>query len=159
MNAGRILAALAMMTVASTASAQVTQDVTIAVNAISQIAVTGGAQSLTISTATAGSNPTSASVTVSWAVTTNQANQKVTASIDQAMPANVTLFAQLEAPTAGGLSTGPNPLSTTASDLVTGMSTLAESGLDLIYTLSATPAAGVVASTTRTVTYTITAGP
>ena len=159
MNAGRILAALAIMTVASTASAQVTQDVTIAVNAISQIAVTGGAQSLTISTATAGSNPTSASVTVSWAVTTNQSNQKVSASIDAAMPAGVTLTAQMETPSAGGLSTGPNPLSTSSVDLVTGISTLAESGLDLIYVLSATPAAGVVASTTRTVTYTITAGP
>ncbi len=159
MNAGRILAALAMMTVASTASAQVTQDVTIAVNAISQIAVTGGAQSLTISTATAGSNPTNASVTVSWAVTTNQSNQKVSASIDAAMPAGVTLTAQMETPSAGGLSTGPNPLSTSSVDLVTGISTLAESGLDLIYVLSATPAAGVVASTTRTVTYTITAGP
>ncbi|MGH7637551.1 MAG: hypothetical protein ACREOK_07855 [Gemmatimonadaceae bacterium] len=158
MNAGRILAALAMMTVASTASAQVTQDVTIAVNAISQIAVTGGAQSLTISTATAGSNPTDASVTLSWAVTTNQTNQKITASIDAAMPANVTLRAQLEAP-AGGTSFGPNPLSTSSVDLVGNISTLAESGLDLIYTLSATPAAGVVASTTRTVTYTITAGP
>lgn len=159
MNAGRILAALAIMTVASTASAQVTQDVTIAVNAISQIAVTGGAQSLTISTATAGSNPTNASVTVSWAVTTNQSNQKVSASIDAAMPAGVTLTAQMETPSAGGLSTGPNPLSTSSVDLVTGISTLAESGLDLIYVLSATPAAGVVASTTRTVTYTITAGP
>lgn len=160
MNAGRILVGLALVGVASTATAQpVTQDVTIAVNAVSQIAVTGGAQSLTISTATAGSALTNASATVSWAVTTNQTNQKVTASVDQNLPAGVTLSAQLEAPSAGGLSTGPNPLSTTASDLVTGMSTLAESGLDLIYTLSATLAAGTVASTTRTVTYTITAGP
>ena len=158
MNAGRILAGLAMMTVASTASAQVTQDVTIAVNAISQIAVTGGAQSLTISTATAGSPTMSTSTTVSWAVTTNQANQKVTASVDQALPAGVTLFAQMEAP-AGGASFGPNALSTSSVDLVGSISTLAESGLDLIYTLSALPTAGVVASTTRTVTYTITAGP
>jgi hypothetical protein len=160
MNAGRILVALALVGVASTATAQpVTQDVTIAVNAVSQIAVTGGAQSLTISTATAGSPLTSASVTVSWAVTTNQLDQKVSASLDQNLPAGVTLSAQLEAPTAGGLSTGPNPLSTTASDLVTGISTLAEGGLDLTYTLSATLAAGTVASQTRTVTYTITAGP
>ena len=102
--------------------------------------------------------PTSASAVVSWAVTTNQSNQKVTASVDQALPAGVTLSAQLEAPP-GGLSTGPNPLSTSSSDLVTGISTLAASGLELTYTLAATPAAGVVASTTRTVTYTITAGP
>ena len=159
MNAGRILIGLALVGMASTASAQpVTQDVTIAVNAVSQIAVTGGAQSLTISTATAGSALTNASATVSWAVTTNQANQKVTASLDQNLPAGVTLSAQMEAP-AGGTSYGPNPLSTTAADLVGSISTVAESGMDLIYTLSATLAAGTVASTTRTVTYTITAGP
>src|SRR5688572_13512779 len=159
MNAGRILAGLALLTVASSASAQNTQVVNIAVNAISQVAVTGGPQSLTVSTATAGSPLTSASVTVSWAVTTNQTNQKVSASIDQNLPAGITLSAQLEAPSAGGLSTGPNPLSTAASDLVTGISTLAEAGLDLTYELSATLAAGTLASTSRTVTYTITAGP
>ena len=159
MNARRILAGLALMTVASTASAQVTQDVTIAVNAISQIAVSGGAQSLTISTATAGSPTMSTSTSVSWAVTTNQTNQKITASVDQALPAGVTLSVHAEAPSAGGMSTGPNPLTTSSADLVTGISTLAEGSIPLTYTLEATPAAGVVASTTRTVTYTITAGP
>ena len=159
MHAGRILAGLALITIASTASAQVTQDVTIAVNAISQIAVTGGAQSLTISTATAGSGLNSASSTVSWAVTTNQTNQKITASVNSALPAGVTLSVSLQAPTAGGMSTGPNALSTSAADVVTGISTVAEGGIPLTYTLSALPTAGVVASTTRTVTYTITAGP
>ena len=38
---GRILAGLAMIGVASTASAQTTQDVTIAVNEVSQIAISG----------------------------------------------------------------------------------------------------------------------
>lgn len=159
MNAGRILAGLALLTIASSASAQNTQVVTLAVNAISQVAVTGGPQSLTISTAAAGSPLTAASVTVSWAVTTNQTNQKVSASIDQNLPAGFALSAQLEAPSAGGLSTGPNALSTSAVDLVTGISTLAEAGLDLTYELSATLAAGTLASTSRTVTYTITAGP
>ena len=63
MNAGRILATVALLAgTAATASAQgaATQDVTIAVSAISQIAVTGGAQSLTVNTATAGSAPTAA---------------------------------------------------------------------------------------------------
>jgi hypothetical protein len=158
MNAGRILATVALLAGATTASAQTaTQNVTIQVNAISLIAVTGGSPSLTISTATAGSNPTDATASVSWAVTTNQSNQKVTASINSAMPANVTLSAELDAP-AGGTSAGAQSLSTTAVDMVTGISTLASAGLGLTYTLSATPAAGVVASTTRTVTYTITAG-
>jgi opacity protein-like surface antigen len=158
MNAGRILAGLAMLTVASTASAQVTQQVNIAVNGISQIAVTGGAQTLTISTAVAGSALTNATASVTWAVTTNQTNQKLSASIDANMPAGLNLQVQAEAPTAGGLSTGPNSLSTSAVDLVSGFSQLAESGLDLTYTLSASLTAAV-ASMSRTVTYTITAGP
>lgn len=159
MNAGRILATLSFLGAASAAQAQTaTQNVTIQVNAISQIAITGGSPSLTITTATAGSNPTDATAAVSWAITTNQTNQKVTASINAAMPANVTLAVNLVAPT-GATSANSQTLSTSAVDLVTGISTLAEGGLSATYTLSATPAAGVVASTTRTVTYTVTAGP
>ena len=159
MNAGRILVALALVGVASTATAQpVTQVVNIEVNAISQIAVTGGDQTLTISTATAGSPLTNASATVSWAVTTNQLNQKISASLDANLPAGLVLTAQAEAPASGGLSTGPNVLTTTASDLVTGISTTAEGGLDLTYELSASLTLGVV-SESRLVTYTITAGP
>jgi hypothetical protein len=43
-------------------------------------------------------------------------------------------------------------------DVVTGITKLAESGLSISYGLTATAAAGVVSSTTRTVTYTITGG-
>ena len=158
MSARRFLAAIGMVAAASTAQAQTaTQDVTIQVNAISRIAVTGGAQSLTITTATAGSEPTAATATVNWAITTNQTNQKVTASLDAALPANVTLSANMAQPT-GATSAGSQALGTTAVDLVTGISALAQGGLGLTYTLAATAAAGVVASTTRTVTYTITAG-
>lgn len=153
-----ILAAIALVAAASTLEAQTaTQNVTIQVNAISRISVTGGAQSLTITTATAGSQPTDATASVNWAITTNQTNQKVTASLDAAMPANVSLSASMAAP-AGATSAGAVSLGTTAADLVTGISTLAQAGLGLTYTLSATAAAGVVASTSRTVTYTITAG-
>lgn len=153
-----ILAAIALVAAASTLEAQTaTQNVTIQVNAISRISVTGGAQSLTITTATAGSQPTDATASVNWAITTNQTNQKVTASLDAAMPANVSLAASMAAP-AGATSAGAVALGTTAADLVTGISTLAQGGLGLTYTLSATAAAGVVASTSRTVTYTITAG-
>jgi hypothetical protein len=161
MNAGRILATVALLvgaTSMASAQATATQDVTIAVNAINQIAVTGGAQSLTISTATAGGAPTDASVAVSWAITTNQVDQKITAQINSAMPAGVTLSANLDAP-GTATSAGAQALTTTAVDVVNNLDTVAASGLALTYTLSATTAAGVVASTTRTVTYTITAGP
>ena len=158
MNAKRILTAVAFLAgFSSVASAQTAnQTVTFQVDAINQIAF-AGSPSLTINTATAGSAPTAATANVTWAVTTNQTGAKITASIGSAMPAGLTLTANLAAPT-GGSSAGAQSLSTTAVDLVTGITKLAEGGLGVEYSLSATPAAGVVASTTRTVTYTITGG-
>lgn len=158
MNTGRMLATVALVAgAASAASAQTsTQVVTFQVTAINQIAF-AGTPSLVVNTATAGSNPTSASdASSSWAVTTNQSGAKVTASINTNMPAGLTLSVVLVAP-AGSTSIG-SPLSTTAADLVTGITKLAQGALGVTYTLDATPAAGVVSSTTRTVTYTITGG-
>jgi hypothetical protein len=151
--------ALGITIMAGSASAQTTanQSVTIAVNPINQIAFTGS-PSLTITTATAGSNPTSVSdASATWAVTTNQTGAKITASIASALPVGVTLSVALAAPT-GGSSAGTQALGVTAVDVVTGITKLAEGGLGVTYTLGATAAAGVVASTSRVVTYTITGG-
>lgn len=150
--------ALISLTLAGSASAQTaTQTVTFAVNAINQIAFSGS-PTLTITTAVAGSDPTSVSdATATWAVTTNQSNAKITASIASAMPAGLTLSASLAAPT-GAASLGPKALGTLAVDLVTGVTKQAASGLGVTYTLDATAAAGVVPSGTRVVTYTITGG-
>ncbi len=158
-NARRIAAALALVVVAAPlAHAQTaTQTVTFAVNAINQIAFTG-APSLTITTAVAGSAPTSVTdATASWAVTTNQTGAKITASIPLAMPAGLTLSSSLSAPT-GGASASYQALGVTAVDLVTGITKLAQGSLGVSYKLDATAAAGVVASATRVVTYTITGG-
>ncbi len=158
-NARRIAAALALVVVAAPlAHAQTaTQTVTFAVNAVNQIAFTG-APSLTITTAVAGSAPTSVTdVTASWAVTTNQTGAKITASIPTAMPAGLTLSSSLATP-AGGTSAGYLALSTVAVDLVTGITKLAQGSLGVSYKLDATAAAGVVTSATRVVTYTITGG-
>ena len=159
MTTKRILSTVALLAgFAGVASAQsANQTVTFQVDAINQIAF-AGAPSLVINTATAGSAPTNATANVSWAVTTNQSNAKITASIGSNMPAGLTLTVNLTAPSAAGTSAGAQSLSTTSVDLVTGITKLAESGLGVAYTLSATPAAGVVSSTTRTVTYTITGG-
>ena len=157
-TARRIAAAAALVVVAAPlAQAQTaTQTVTFAVNAINQIAFTG-APSLTITTAVAGSAPTSVTdATASWAVTTNQTGAKITASIP-AMPAGLTLSASLAAPT-GGTSAGFLALSATAVVLVTGITKLAQGSLGVSYKLDATAAAGVVTSATRVVTYTITGG-
>ena len=148
--------ALVVFSAGKAAAQQATQDVTFEVQAINQIAFTG-TPSLVISAATAGGAPTSASANATYAVTTNETNRKITAEINSAMPAGVTLSVSLAAP-AGGSSAGAVSLGTTAQDVVTGVSTVNASGLGVTYTLQATSAAGVVASDTRTVTYTITAG-
>lgn len=133
-----------------------TQDVTLEVQAIDQLAFTGS-PSLVISSATAGSAPTSATANATYAITTNETDRKITAEIDSDTPSGVTLSASLAAPS-GATSAGAVQLSTTAQDVVTGIGTVNASGLNVTYTLSATSAAGVVPSTTRTVTYTIVAG-
>jgi len=154
---GRILTTLALLGAATAASAQTaTQVVTFQVDAINQIAFSGS-PSLVVNTATAGSNPTASTSAASWAVTTNQTGSKITASIGSNMPAGLTLSVNLAAP-AGASSAGAQSLSTVAVDLVTSITMLAQGALGVTYTLDATAAAGVVASTSRTVTYTITGG-
>lgn len=158
MFARSIMSTIALVCAASAAAAQTaTQTVTFQVDAINEIAF-AGAPSLVINSATAGSAPTSAtSAVATWAVTTNQTGSKITASINAAMPAGLTLSANLAAP-AGATSLGLTALSTVAVDLVTGITKLAASALGVTYQLDATAAAGVVASQSRTVTYTITGG-
>jgi hypothetical protein len=135
-----------------------TQTVSFEVRAINQMSVSGNPGSLVVSTATAGSAPTDATdATTTWAVTTNQTGTKVTAAIDLAMPSGVTLKVNLGAPT-GATSAGSVSLGTTAVDLVTGITKLNASAKTVTYTLSATAGAGVVASASRTVTYTVVAG-
>ena len=151
------IGAIVAFAAVNTASAQVTQTVTFQVSAINQIAVTG-APSLTINAAVAGSAPTAVtSASNTWSVTTNQSNALITASIASAMPAGLTLSANLTAP-AGAASTGLTALGTTAVNVVTAITKLNSAALGLTYQLDATAAAGVVSSSTRVVTYTITGG-
>ena len=140
------------------ASAQTaTQVVTFQVDAINVVAV-AGAPALTVMTAVPGSQPTSAtSAGATWSVTTNQTGAKVTASLDVAMPVGLVLTTTLSAP-AGATSLGAVSLGIAAVDVVTGITRIASGGLGLTYTLSADVSAGVIAATTRTITYTITGG-
>jgi hypothetical protein len=135
-----------------------TQTVTFEVQAIDEIAASGDPGALVVYTATAGSEPDVATDnTTTYAITTNGTNKKITGEIDVAMPANTTLEVNLAAPT-GGTSAGSVSLSASAADLVTGITQRAESGLTITYSLTATVSAGIVASDTRTVTLTLTAG-
>lgn len=135
-----------------------TQVVRVQVTAINQIGVTGGPAPMVISSATAGSEP--ASVTASggsYAITTNEANKKITASLDAALPAGVRLEVSLAAPQ-GASSAGDIQLSTDGADLVTGISALAASALPITYRLSADASVQMPVPATRTVTFTIVSG-
>ena len=160
MKLSRSLYMTAILTVAAalSASAQTaTQTVTFQVDAINQVAVTG-TPTLAITAAVAGGAPTTVtSAGNTWAVTTNQTGAKITASIASNMPTGLTLSANLGAPT-GATSAGLKSLSTVAVDVVTGITKLNQSAMTLTYQLDATSAAGVITSTTRVVTYTITGG-
>ena len=151
MKASRSVIMSSLLVIASAASAAAqtaTQTVTLQVDAINQVAVTG-TPTLDINAAVAGGAPTSATSTGStWAVTTNQTGAKITASINSNMATGLTLSANLGAP-AGGTSAGLQSLSTGAVDLVTGITKLNQTGMTISYQLDATSAAGVTTSTTR----------
>jgi hypothetical protein len=136
---------------------QATQSVGIEIQSINQIAVTGS-PSLVINTAVAGAQPTQATASASYAITTNDTVRKITVEINQNMPNN-TLLKITMAPPTGGTSAGAITLSTTPQDAVTGFGMVTGTGLAIGYTLDATVAAGLLAPTTRTVTFTIVAGP
>jgi hypothetical protein len=150
--------ALAVLTPIGVACAQsATQVVRFEVSAINQIGVTGSTAPLAITTATAGSSLTSVTAGGSnLAVTTNESNKKITAALDQALPAGVTLEVTLAAPS-GASSQSFVALSTAGSDLVTGISATNAVSLPLTYRLSATPQASI-GTQTRTITYTIVSG-
>lgn len=152
-----IMSAFLVIAAAASASAQTaTQDLTINIQAINKIAVSGGAHTLTINTATAGNAPDDATWTTSWAITTNQSTMKVTASIGTDMPSGTTLILNMGEPTAAS-SAGNVTLEGAAKDVVTGITKLNEASLPLTYTVQATAAAGVQ-SISKTVTYTVTSG-
>jgi hypothetical protein len=133
------------------------QTVTIQVSQINQISVSGNPAALTVSTATAGSQPAEVTdATTTYAVTTNaNAARRVTGALDTDVPASTTLKINLAAPT-GATSAGDVTLTTTAQSLVTGISKVAESGKTITYKFSATVAAGEVSSIAKTVTLTVT---
>ncbi len=136
-----------------------TGTVTTEVSAINALAVKGGTVALTVNAAVAGAAPTEVSnaITQTYDITTNEESRKITAKIDLAMPEGVTLAITLAAPE-GATSIPDVALTATAQDAVTGISTLNETGKVITYKLSATSAAGVIASITKTVTLTITNG-
>lgn len=136
-----------------------TQRVTFQVTAVNRLAIDGAPQPIAITTATPGAAPTPVSAAGgTYAITTNEANRKITAAIDADMPAGVTLEIALAAPD-DATSAGSVPLGTGGADVVTGIHPTAASALPITYRLSATVAALMPAPESRTVTLTILAAP
>ncbi len=133
-----------------------TQTVNFTINSISEIDVANSAVTLTVGSATAGSNPTPATATSSYSITTTASTngKKITAALDTAMPTNVTLQVAVDAPTGSGTSQGTVTLSATPVDVVTALQGVAQTNVSINYTLGATLAA-LPTSSLRTVTYTI----
>lgn len=154
-----VASAAALIALADIARAQqATQVVTFQVTSIRQIAVTGNPAPLVIDAATAGSAPASATSSgTSYAITTNEPNQKIIASLSDAMPAGVTLEVTLTPPT-GATGMGAVALGTAGVDVVSAITATTAAGLPITYRLSATPLAQVTTPATRTVTFTIVSG-
>ena len=129
--------------------------VTVTVAAINELAITGGNLTLTINSATAGSEPDAVTdaTTCDLDWTTNEATKKITVETDLASP-DFTLNVTATNVT-GGTAAGQVTVSDTAADFVTGISTTT-GGCDLSYEGSATASDGT-GSDVHTILYTLTA--
>ena len=146
---------LAATALAATSANQI---VTFSVIPVNEIAVAGNPSALVVNAATPGSHPDVATDnSTTYSISSNGTNVKITGAIDTAMPTGVTLKVNLAAPT-GGSSAGDVPLGVSPSDLVTGTTKVAESGLTITYKLNAVVSAGVVVTSNKTVTLTVTDG-
>jgi hypothetical protein len=91
-----------------------------------------------------------------YAFATNEANRKISASLDQAMPAGSSLSVTMAAP-AGAQPVANAVLGTDAVDLVIAIPPSQTSGLPVRYDVRAPN--GITTSEQRIVTYTVTAAP
>jgi hypothetical protein len=136
------------------ASNTASHNVTVTVSAINEIAITGGSITLTINSASAGSNPNNATnntCTMDW--TTNENLKKITVETDQASP-NFTLRVQATGVTGTGSAAGNITITNSPADFVTGVATTT-GGCTLNYTASATAGQGT-GTVLHVITYTIT---
>jgi len=123
---------------------------------VTTISPSGNPAAMTISTAVAGLQPTGVSnsaTTYSTANVKSSQPQKITARLSANMPAGVTLMVSL-AVNASATSVGAVSLDVTARNVVINI-TANQTSQTITYQLSALVSAGVIASQTRTVTFTI----
>lgn len=132
-----------------------------AAHAQTALGVSGSPAPFTITTAVAGTEPAALTngVTTYFVKAKNAAGpQKITAQLDAPMPPGTTLTVQMVAP-AGATSLGAVSLDATVRNIVINIAGVNGSTQGITYVFSATVAAGVVPTQTRTVTFTESAYP
>ena len=139
------------------ASNSATQTATYEVSAINEITVTGSPSLNIVDAETLGSGLTAVSDTsTSWAITNNAGDdaKKLTVALDSDMPTDTTLSITMVGPS-GSTAATSQLLSTIAVDAVTAIDSVSETGLAITYDMTALVTADVVASATKTVTFTL----
>jgi hypothetical protein len=110
---------------------------------------------LTITTATAGSQPNAVTGSTVFSNTITFTGQmRINASLDVNMPPNTTVTVKLTAPS-GGTSLGNVTLDTTPRDVVIAATPPFFTNVTILYTFTGTVLAGVLPITTRNVTFTL----
>ena len=145
--------------VAQNAMAQTAvQTLSLAVNTVQKIAVSGNPAAMTITDGTAGTDALT-SVTNSattYSMTQNSATPaKITAGLDVALGSGYSLTIEL-ASTKGTSALAVDIAGGTTKDVVTAMAKGADAGQTITYVFGATATAGVLTTTTEHVTLTLT---
>ncbi len=146
---------------AALAQSTATQSVNLTVSTVYKISTSGNPSALTVTTGTAGTDAlTSVSDnSTTYSITQNFGNTvKITANLDAVLQAGYTLnlnMASTKGTSAGSVNIS-NATSGSALSVVTGINRGADAGQTISYTFAALASAGMLTSTTRTVTLTLT---
>ncbi len=157
------LVALGLAGTALGASDTSAQTVTITVEEIAQLSVTGNPGTLTLASAatTPGSLPpavTDATTSLSWTSNVAATTRKITAALDSSYTAGVVLKATLTEPGGtNGTTTGQQTLTDTATDMLTGVTNENCTGATITFEASLSTMIAPIASESRTLTWTLTA--
>jgi len=126
------------------------------VQAINELNIVDTDLSITIDTAVAGAQPNYESTITTYEITTNCASnaKKITGQLNTDLPSGLTLNMYMHAPVNGSSPTHRS-MSATPSNMVVNIGPNAEQGIDMDFDLIATVAAGVVSSSSKTLTVTL----
>ncbi len=139
--------ALALFSTSALAADTAAHTVTVTVEAVNEVAITGGNVSLNIGSSYSAADATTADLT--WS--TNESGRKIT--VVSSLAANIYPLSVSATAVSGGTSAGTVEISDTPQDLVTGIS-LTDGNADLSYSATSTAASGSGVEA-HTVTYTI----